>query len=278
MIRAKLVGRQAAQLLKDKDQGRVITVFDDLFYVEVSRGILVVARDVIDLGPLLVSLGVTQDHWDAFKPQVGTKVDVSAGRLSLGERFVVSTLGAPTWKPAHPNVIDLKHGLASLARAKALRPAEGYAPFLFFPKDNPELGCANTALHKALEGAALDPSSFAPLLGRGPGLTPSGDDVLGGMMIALHALGRGEMARKLWAGLKPIAETRTHQISCAMLQAASTGEGTATLHAVMNAFLTGQNRTQALAALSKIGHSSGWDTFVGIVMVARAGAESTQAA
>ena len=92
------------------------------------------------------------------------------------------------------------------------------------------------------------------LVGLGPGLTPSGDDYLGGMLIALRLLERGAQADALWRWLEPRLASRTSAISAAHLAAAAAGEGHEALH-------------EALAGdpgrLGSVGHCSGWDALAG---------------
>ena len=68
------------------------------------------------------------------------------------------------------------------------------------------------------------------LIGLGPGLTPSGDDLLGGVLITLRALGWPQAADTLGCWLLPRARARTHAISYAHLACAAGGEGAAALH------------------------------------------------
>ena len=79
------------------------------------------------------------------------------------------------------------------------------------------LGCTILGVHNALAvhaqpaleaidhwlaGNALG-NDAAQLIGLGPGLTPSGDDYLGGVLVALRALGRDAQADALWRWLEP---------------------------------------------------------------------------
>jgi Protein of unknown function (DUF2877) len=113
------------------------------------------------------------------------------------------------------------------------------------------------------EGTPLD-----SLIGLGPGLTPAGDDFVGGAMIALRVFGDGGLADRIAAWALPLAKTKTNRISRAHLECAARGEG----HAYFHDFLsspTGEN----LQKLSRIGHTSGLDTAAGAVnALARAAA------
>jgi hypothetical protein len=100
----------------------------------------------------------------------------------------------------------------------------------------------------------------------GPGLTPSGDDVIGGALIVLHLLGEDRARDALWAALRPHAKTATGDISFAHLEAAAEGLGHEAMHRIANALMSGDdNLREKLDAVHAIGHTSGWDALVGIV-------------
>jgi hypothetical protein len=109
------------------------------------------------------------------------------------------------------------------------------------------------------------------LLGLGPGLTPSGDDFLGGLLIALRLLNRDDLAARLWAGLEAAAMRRSVELSVAHLGAAAAGRGGAALHAALNALVTGRadDLPAVLERIDAIGHTSGWDALAGAVTVLR---------
>ena len=75
-------------------------------------------------------------------------------------------------------------------------------------------------------GPRYDGLAPATLLGAGPGLTPSGDDVLAGALVAAHATGDPRLAG--WAGATRAAltATRTTPVSRGMLHHAADGYAT----------------------------------------------------
>ena len=110
------------------------------------------------------------------------------------------------------------------------------------------------------------------LLGLGPGLTPSGDDFVGGALFArsLFSKARGVTAVR-WneAGVEILRRARdlTHPISVALLEDMIGGDGHAPLHDLARALAT-EDRAAAVDAaqrLVRIGHSSGWDMLAGFV-------------
>jgi len=189
---------------------------------------------------------------------------------SLGERVVLDVASAQLWTPAplsqHADA-DLR---ALQAAARGRVPREGFG-CLVVDAHNSLSGHAQPALdaiERWLVGNALDDDAQA-LIGLGPGLTPSGDDYLGGVLIALHQLGREVQARGLWRWLEPRL-SRTSAISGAHLAAAAAGEGHEALHACLQALFSARaDWPPLLTQLDNVGHCSGWDSLAGLVAVAK---------
>jgi hypothetical protein len=120
-------------------------------------------------------------------------------------------------------------------------------------------------------GPGIDVERIVPLVGLGPGLTPSGDDYIGGMLIALHAVGRGPLAQTLWDAMAPSARVSTNDISFAHLSAAAEGYGTAALHALVNDLIAGGSRETGMriSEVGALGHTSGFDAIAGVVAALR---------
>jgi hypothetical protein len=106
--------------------------------------------------------------------------------------------------------------------------------------------------------------------GRGPGLTPSGDDVLVGILAVLTAPGVtarcGRVAARLRAALAPTLPTTT-EISRALLRQASQGHVSRPVWELTSAVLSGNpavSFTQARADVLATGATSGGDTCAGL--------------
>jgi hypothetical protein len=182
---------------------------------------------------------------------------------AVGERVSVDTAQARCWtppphKPGYPKLDELRKA------ARERVPAEGLGS-LILGTHNALAGHAQPALD-ALElwlvGNALGNEAEA-LIGLGPGLTPSGDDYLGGMLVALRLVGRGVQADGLWRWLQPRLDGRTSALSAAHLAAAVAGEAHEALHDVLNGDLN-------LEKLDAVGHCSGWDALAGAAAVLQA--------
>ena len=120
---------------------------------------------------------------------------------------------------------------------------------------------------ESVYGAAL------PLLGLGPGLTPSGDDVVGAALFVRRSLADSDADAKAWrdvAGrLIDAAQPRTHAIGAALFRDLAVGQSFAPLHrlaAVLAADAGQEQAIDAARALAAIGHSSGWDMLAGFII------------
>lgn len=111
------------------------------------------------------------------------------------------------------------------------------------------------------------------LVGLGPGLTPSGDDVLAGLMVTLRHLGAATGSARAvdlagWLGATATfdARTRTTPISATLLHCAARGEACPEVLAVLRALAGRQPLEPALRRLCELGHSSGADLAQGIAI------------
>ena len=243
MWSAEVTGRFAREALAG-GEGEVCAVFRRSFYLRCPGERYACAGDAsLGHGPLNVLL-------------------TASGLPALGERVTVSLRNASVWQPPPPEkMADL--GLLRES-AKNRIPAEGLG-CLVIGAHNGLSGHAQPAL-EALErwlvGNALA-GEAEQLIGLGPGLTPSGDDYFGGMLVALRLTGRSMQADGLWRWLQPRLKQRTSAISAAHLCAAAAGEAHEALHDVLGGDLD-------LNKIDAVGHCSGWDALAGAVAVLKA--------
>jgi hypothetical protein len=110
------------------------------------------------------------------------------------------------------------------------------------------------------------------LLGFGPGLTPSGDDVLAGFLVGSRTYGLVDGA--LTSAVLDAARTRTTDLSAALLRCACRGESIPQVSALLKALsgdgLHAGQLDQALVELIRVGHTSGLAMATGIVSAANA--------
>jgi hypothetical protein len=158
----------------------------------------------------------------------------------LNSRFLVRLDSARLWKPPVP-----KTKIGDGPRLPVPAPIQPQA----------------TAFLRWIAGNG-DPDEA--LIGLGPGLTPAGDDFVGGAMIALRAFGHVDVAERIAAWALPLAKSRTSRISRisrAHLECAARGEG----HEALHDWLAAPNAAN-YARLSRIGQTSGLDAAAGATL------------
>ena len=109
------------------------------------------------------------------------------------------------------------------------------------------------------------------LLGRGPGLTPAGDDLLAGLLLGLA--GSAELRDPLAAAVTRHAPARTTWLSAELLRHAVAGHGVPAAVAVADAMAgygPADALTRALPALLAVGHTSGAALARGLLLAAEA--------
>jgi uncharacterized protein DUF2877 len=189
---------------------------------------------------------------------------------ALGERISLELPAAERWSPTPlgPGATADVRALQRAARGRVPREGLGSLVVEAHNSMSGHVQPALDAIERWLVGNALDEDAQM-LIGLGPGLTPSGDDYLGGVLIALHQFGREVQARGLWRWLEPRLG-RTSAISAAHLAAAAAGEGHEALHACLHGLCAPQaDWPGLLAELESMGHTSGWDSLAGVVAVAK---------
>jgi hypothetical protein len=105
--------------------------------------------------------------------------------------------------------------------------------------------------------------TIAGLIGLGPGLTPSGDDFLVGSLALLDALAERKAHAALAGAIADVPRGLTSPLSDCFLRAAAAGHVGEHLHYAVSAVISGAP-SAAVAAIRKIGHSSGWDMLAGV--------------
>lgn len=118
----------------------------------------------------------------------------------------------------------------------------------------------------AVLSGAPDLRSFAAgIVGAGPGLTPSGDDAVCGVLLGLRLAGRPDAAATLWAVVAPRLAATT-SLSAALLHEAAQGYAVPPVVQLGRALLGGDRvRVEAAAdVVRRVGHSSGADLLAGL--------------
>jgi hypothetical protein len=108
------------------------------------------------------------------------------------------------------------------------------------------------------------------LIGLGGGLTPSGDDFVGGLLFCLDHMGQTSLAMKLIDAVKQpeFLSSATNEISAAILMDLARGHAVAPLHEFVNRLLMGESIASIhpfIPELTGLGHSTGWDLLAGVL-------------
>jgi Protein of unknown function (DUF2877) len=117
--------------------------------------------------------------------------------------------------------------------------------------------------------ADAEASAVLDLLGRGDGLTPSGDDVLAGWLVTRHATGRP--AGPVGTAVATHAADRTTLLSATLLRRALVGEALPECRDLLLALRSGIGVAAARDRLLATGHTSGAALALGIGLALRAG-------
>jgi hypothetical protein len=222
--------------------------------------------------------------------QLGAHVVCRDGMLNLGEALRVELLTASTWECAlssfNADLTDPAVEAAWLQAWYALRAkrAEMQAAMGSGGRSNPNLTQQSAFDRKTdevmsgvLEATAkLDEAgteSLGRLVGLGPGLTPSGDDVLTGYLAGLWCTVRGKPERG--AFLRAAAElvsrdsVRTNDIARTYLCLAAAGQVSSRLVDLAAAICKGDDAKRAWAATAaamQVGHTSGMESVRGLLL------------
>ncbi|WP_238365728.1 DUF2877 domain-containing protein [Mesobacterium pallidum] len=245
----RLIAHQAGTLaLQALDVGtlraRVVAVFPRHVYLDTSAGLLIVTPGDEPPGPLNLSF----DDWPSLN--VGDDVALEAG-------------AARHWPSSLP-----RRDLSALwldgleAQARAIPHASAPLSSILERRDLPGGQKLAEGLRKADPVAAGQ--GARALAGLGPGLTPAGDDVLCGVLLALYVTQR---ATALCPEIVAASEGMTTALSYAFIRAAGLGHAGAAWHDL----LVGAEAPHAedTAAVMAHGHSSGADTLAGFLWAAR---------
>ena len=267
----------------------MLAVFRRSFYVAFGDDVVCLGSPRLGLGPLNLLCARRDDvAWAEEGVAVGADVVCARTTLDVGSGLRFDFATADVWRP--PDAIAasaarVRIGLALVADSVRQRRPGGLGTFLarFAADVDDRAQEADDALLRAalpaidalreevaamLSDAAPSPSVTA-LIGLGPGLTPSGDDFLGGLMIALHHFGRHDVSRRVAAAVLPVAARETSLISAAYLRCAARGEGARVLFDVLDCIAGGDGTVleARLDAIDAVGHTSGWDALAGILIV-----------
>ena len=249
----------AAELAAAPRCARVLAAFPTALYLLLDRHdrvLPVLADDALRL-PTGLRLGLPSRALD-WGVAAGSEVLVGDGRVRLPQRDVVALR---EWRPSRvspcPRPTSSAHStVAAASRVLASADVSGVLR-----------GLAADVAGTALRGGSTL-LQVAALVGAGPGLTPSGDDALCGVLLALRAVGGGaaDAAAASVAGAVRAVAHATTSLSASLLGAAAQGYAVPEAVRLVRATVGGDARETSLAlpAVLAIGHTSGADLVAGL--------------
>ena len=212
--------------------GRVVGVHPSCVYVVSDPGDVVAVETAEGLGlPCALRLGLDRDTRPFREVAVGDPAAVGAGRVVAG---AIAAEVVRWWAP----------------------------PVVRRPRDRPPRWHALGGLLRDVR-PPVDPA-LAPheLLGRGPGLTPAGDDVLAGWLLAVHH--DPDLHADLATAVEAAPVTTT-ALSAALLREAVRGRGVPAAVALADALGGHGEVGAALDRLLRVGHTSGAALALGLL-------------
>ncbi len=281
-LRAESASATILEFLHTPRTGRVIATFARSCYLALDGRIVAVVSAELHNGPL--NLVVTPAP-PFGRLSIGAPTRSNAHRVHVAHAWVIVLDGATSWDPVLPRIdraaSDALHShlrtLTDLIAAQA--PAGGLArvsveragPVLTPLERSASLGLTDLSSGLRQANRAQVARGARMLAGLGPGLTPSGDDVLAGCLLALAALPDMDGA-SVREAIASSARHRTTHISTAYLDAAARGEASEAWHRLVAAMGTSDAVPLISAArqVLAVGETSGSDVLGGFVLASRA--------
>jgi hypothetical protein len=285
---ASRTGILARRLLREAGQGRVLASCTGAIYLLNADGAILWIQG---RGSPMHRRGIELVATLVPRVAAGVPFRVERATLQVDSSIHIGLQNARHWGP-EPFVAACPAGLGSrirelfgtidTARARGLGTLIPFLRRLFeggldtpAKSGDPVLDAASPhAIGAALAVRNCDPAALEDhakaLVGLGRGLTPSGDDFIGGLLYVLRRV----------PGLCPAAfvegacsmvtswADRTNAISFAILGDHAAGHGTDVEHEIVSGLCEAFPRTGLRAAVERlagIGYSSGWDRLAGMV-------------
>lgn len=294
--RTHLVGAQAQALLTERGfSGTVLAVFSGTVYLlGTGEEILWLAQEGSPAHRRSI-----QVSFHAHTLERGMSFAVLGDRLQIGDAMIIDLADADRWAPRtfDPRQLLPLGGVnacfrKNLTAVRCLPGLSGLSHALGLITG--PAGDGNTSTLSSSEAALIDQASPAiqelveacrardmvritqsglRLVGLGPGLTPSGDDYLGGLLFTAHRLKAAYPTEFSW-GAGPVldflhrARPQTNRVSHTILSDLAHGHGPEPLHDLVNSLLQAETAQRLLSSVDRligIGHTSGWDMLAGVL-------------
>lgn len=290
MLTTTTIGRIAQQVFSGAREASIWGLTSRGIFLHLQSDWMVFLSGEPYRGPLTVNLAGDMQQLFSLKP--GSPVRLRDGI------FIFKTLGLEVrwgeslpWEPPVPDGVglspeELEHGLLAVvrrvwmgqkgrSRAGFLRNVLEYASCTGNPTSetaaNPEIADLVQAF-RIDEPAALG-NALAAFIGKGQGLTPSGDDLVAGLLLAVNRWGAqlfpGQELRlgRLNRAAIQVAHRNTTTLSANLIECAALGQADERLVVSLDGIMTGKPEPAVSAdLLLGWGSSSGSDALAGMIL------------
>ncbi|MCE7860617.1 MAG: DUF2877 domain-containing protein [Chloroflexi bacterium CFX2] len=283
------LGTIARDCLADGQHGKVLAVFSKAIYL------LTEADELfwITAGDALMHRRCAQVSQPLPKLLAGSLFHVQNHHLMVAPDFLFEIADPPLWAAPRMNqVLEIAalstsvHSFFSQLDASQAKGFGHFIPQILSLTKNESTKLVSASTDSILQFCHLlvfdvvraclekQPSRITPiadkLIGLGAGLTPSGDDFLGGLSFAIQHLKDAYPALDFTNSRISIESyrSRTHPISFALLKDHASGHAVEPLHHILNGILGGhsfESMSPSVMRLLRIGHSTGWDLLTGLL-------------
>ncbi len=281
------LGSRAHQLLRQPQQGKLIGVSSRGYFVRLlSDWVVFISKETYQ-GPL--TLNLEGGFAPLNQPNAGDPVRFTNEAINFpATGWTIHSATPKVWapQPASASILPLNERRQRLAwvveRALARRTSSPFSAWLSWlvnlpatpPTKDEDLWGRLLALQSAFRDQ--DPgkisSRLSALLGWGSGLTPNGDDLSIGLLLALRRWGdrlNPELVlSEISPGLIASAYRTSPLLSANLIECAAAGEADERLLLALDSLVSGQaSRENCLEALLGWGYSSGLDVLCGMAFI-----------
>ena len=288
--------------------GEVVAVFRNSFYLRDSSGeLMCLTSHTIDDGPIIMKVCFpARCDLAVLGVKVGMALRWESGDLLLDNAIRFDMSRSTAWIPPVVDDIaslqEVSHRLRTLVCCLLEDiPDAGMAPLIPYAEDlaygNPTgLSCNSETARLVFPSVCrlvrgicagdlreID-DAIEQIVGLGPGLTPSGDDLLGGAILGLNVVldacarggEKGSVVIAVWREIVSFAAesivrhaSGTTDISAALLRYAANGVASASIHWLLLKLLHPEcavGLVESALKVASVGHTSGWDSLAGLTL------------
>ncbi|HMD78810.1 MAG TPA: DUF2877 domain-containing protein [Nitrososphaerales archaeon] len=268
-LRASHIGELAVKVLRRGKPGKVTRVFGSSAYLRSGSDFVLVLWGALR-SPMTINISEGRDGEEVFR--VGDEWAFAGSGIRLGSKTIdvrgasVYSSGLRDRKPiVLPPPVQLAKGAAML---KSMYDVSKFEPALV---DDVEL---RTFVERTLvpfaggkQGVLYDVPRYLPLIGRGGGFTPAGDDFVAGFLAAFNYIARSRRSKQILTP-RGLLLSGTVPESAAILGYAARGFVDEVLERLLLASL-GEERESfrnELLEMARRGHTSGIDISLGVLL------------